>query len=406
MLYKVFREFTLKLRLITLYSKDSNPVESRPGRTKYRKTKGFMESVRFLSLVLPAITLAVIPLFAQAGFFSFLQSAKAEESIPEVSMNSQNSPVLLAFVSPDPRATIEEPEVLYEGEEALISSLGVLGSIQGEYYSMNGKEESLYVVRPGDTISEIADRFHINVQTIRSRNDIGVKEYLQAGQELKIPPQDGVYYKVVKGDTIAGVAKKFSGKVDTITSFNGLEDKALVIGNEIFIPGGIIPVVIIKQPSKPITTPSKITIITNTTDFAGWTWPVVGGVVTQGYGNTHFAKRSKYYKADFHGGVDIGAPKGSNILAAKEGIVTISKIGYNGGYGNYVELEHPDGTKTRYGHATKLLVKVGQSVAEGQVIATVGRTGRATGNHLHFEIRDTDGTQMENNPFYVAYKNY
>jgi len=87
----------------------------------------------------------------------------------------------------------------------------------------------------------------------------------------------------------------------------------------------------------------------------------------------------------FHTGVDLRAPSGSPIRAAAEGVVR--EAGQRGGYGNAVELDHGDGTSTLYAHASALLVKPGQHVAQGEPIALVGQTGAATGPHLHFELR-------------------
>ncbi len=90
----------------------------------------------------------------------------------------------------------------------------------------------------------------------------------------------------------------------------------------------------------------------------------------------------------FHPGVDIPAPKGTLVRAAMEGKVIYA--GYSGNYGNSITLEHRDNYITRYAHNSVLLVKVGDYVQKGQVIAMVGSTGRSTGNHLHFEIRCAD----------------
>ncbi|HEY8339567.1 MAG TPA: M23 family metallopeptidase [Egibacteraceae bacterium] len=86
-----------------------------------------------------------------------------------------------------------------------------------------------------------------------------------------------------------------------------------------------------------------------------------------------------------HTGVDIAAPTGTPIRAARGG--TVSFAGVRGGYGNLVIIDHPDGTQTRYAHQDALQVQVGQRVAAGQVVGTVGSTGMSTGPHLHFELR-------------------
>ena len=87
----------------------------------------------------------------------------------------------------------------------------------------------------------------------------------------------------------------------------------------------------------------------------------------------------------FHEGLDFSAEIGTPIRAAADGIVTLAEV--SGGYGNMVKVDHGSGLETRYGHASKLLVKVGERVVKGQEIALVGSTGRSTGSHLHYEIR-------------------
>ena len=94
---------------------------------------------------------------------------------------------------------------------------------------------------------------------------------------------------------------------------------------------------------------------------------------------------------DFHTGIDIGATMGSNIVAAESGTVILANYGWNGGYGNYIIINHGNGITTRYAHASQLYVSAGQTVSKGQVIAAVGTTGNSTGPHLHFEVR-TNGS--------------
>ncbi|KST68215.1 hypothetical protein BC008_34100 [Mastigocoleus testarum BC008] len=108
----------------------------------------------------------------------------------------------------------------------------------------------------------------------------------------------------------------------------------------------------------------------------GYIWPAKG-VLTSGYGPRW---------GRMHKGIDIAAPTGTPIHAAAAGIV--KKAGWNrGGYGYLVDIRHPDGTITRYAHNSKLLVKKGQQVQQGQKISLMGSTGFSTGPHLHFEIR-------------------
>jgi murein DD-endopeptidase MepM/ murein hydrolase activator NlpD len=98
---------------------------------------------------------------------------------------------------------------------------------------------------------------------------------------------------------------------------------------------------------------------------------------------------------DFHTGIDLAAPAGSPIRAMKGG--TVTKVANDPkGYGNYVEIKHPDGSTTRYGHMSSFgNVKVGMQIGGGSVLGAVGSTGRSTGPHLHFEYRDANGTAID-----------
>lgn len=117
----------------------------------------------------------------------------------------------------------------------------------------------------------------------------------------------------------------------------------------------------------------------------------VSGVVTSRFG----ARWGRSHK-----GVDIGAPKGTKIVAAASGTVTFSQYGYGGGYGNHIIITHGNGVQTLYGHCTSLLVNKGEYVTQGQAIATVGNTGNSQGNHLHLEIRVNGVAQNPQNYLY------
>ncbi len=114
------------------------------------------------------------------------------------------------------------------------------------------------------------------------------------------------------------------------------------------------------------------------------TWPCPSSqVITSSFGNRKHPILRKY---KLHTGVDIGADKGASIVAANKGTVIMAHYDKSG-YGNMVVVDHGGGITTLYAHASKILVKVGQEVKAGEVIAKVGSTGLSTGNHLHFEVR-------------------
>lgn len=109
--------------------------------------------------------------------------------------------------------------------------------------------------------------------------------------------------------------------------------------------------------------------------FEGYIWPAQGQL-SSGYG---------WRWGKMHKGIDIAAPIGTPVVAAASGVVTYSRWN-EWGFGNLVEITHPDGSTTLYAHNDRLMVREGQQVRQGQLIAQVGSTGNSTGPHLHFEI--------------------
>jgi len=226
-------------------------------------------------------------------------------------------------------------------------------------------EISTYVVRPGDTLSGIAEMFGVSANTIVWANNM-TSRTLKVGQELVILPITGVKHTVKSGDTLQSIAQKYKADLNDILSYNGLETGSkIAVGDVIIIPDGVISA-----------TQSAIAKSTSQTVVSSGYFirPIIGGRKTQG----------------IHGynGVDIAAPTGTPLIASAEGTVIIAKTsGYNGGYGLYVAIKHPNGTQTVYGHMSRVNVTVGEHVSQGEVIGAVGNTGRSTGPHVHFEIR-------------------
>ncbi len=231
-----------------------------------------------------------------------------------------------------------------------------------------------YTVREGDSLWSIANSFNLDINTLFGCNTMKDPNYLRVGTELRIPNQDGIFYKVAKGDTLDSIAKKHGSQAGSIQKANDFGSKTLQAGAEIFIPG-----------AKPVTTVYALLgdpSYKGTQKFSkSFAWPLVGGI-TSGYGwRRHpFTKRR-----DFHTGIDIKGPTGRLIRAAKSGRVVYS--GWMGGYGRVVVIDHGKGYTTLYAHCRSLLVSKGQRVSVGQPVGKVGSSGQATGPHLHFEVR-------------------
>lgn len=264
----------------------------------------------------------------------------------------------------------------------------------------------VYTIQPGDSLSEIAEKFGLSsnedvtasqllVQSNRP-DIVNDKDVLQIAQKLRIPtsaaaaatlaapstsqssrPTGGnaLIHTVLKDETVSDIASQYDVPINDIVRVNGLANPdALSIGKELSIPNP-------KQLAKPaplappIASASTAQTITGPRSNAGLIWPAAGRISSP-FGPSHPL------------GIDIDLYGNANapIGAAKAG--TVSFAGGNAccSYGLYVVVDHGDGLQTLYAHLSKVNVSVGQKVSQGTVVGLGGRTGYATGNHLHFEV--------------------
>ncbi len=329
----------------------------------------FKQQFLILSLAVLTGTATFLPGRASAFWpFSTNADAAANTFIP-----SSSTPILRAPVNRNPNGGA--PLALAtSGGSALLSYSGPSGTTADVAGLEQSDRISVYVVRKGDTLSEIAEMFDVSVNTIVWANNLKSVRDMRPGDMLAILPVSGIERTIVKGDTLKSLAKKYGADVDEIVAFNGLDpSEPLVIGSTVIIPGGEIvappaPVQRPRSPSSPI-------ISGGGSFLAGYyNNPVPGAIIFQG----------------IHGqnGVDLAAARGTPIYAAADGVVIIVRnSGWNGGYGNYVVITHSNGTQTLYSHMKNAITSYGQSISAGQVIGYVGSTGRSTGPHLHFEVR-------------------
>lgn len=312
------------------------------------------------------ILVLMLPISVYAGvvgaFFGSLFKASEAQNLSDEN-NIQNMALLASSGSPG-----QVQKSLMVQDDAIVAETGPLGTNPPEIHRPNSDQISVYVVREGDTLSQIAEMFNVTVNTIKWGNDLD-SSTVKEGQVLIILPISGVKHIVVKGETIESLAKKYKGSSEEIISYNNLEKGAtLAVGSEIIIPDGEI---YIPTTSSSGTSSSKPALKDASSFFAR---PIAGGKRTQG----------------IHGynAVDIAAPVGTEIKAAASGEVIISRnSGWNGGYGSYIVIKHSNGTQTLYAHNSKNFVSVGDTVSQGESIGVVGNTGKSTGPHLHFEVR-------------------
>jgi len=332
------------------------------------------EQFALLAAGFGVIALAVTFLPSRAhAFWPFSTNADAATNalIP-----SASTPALVASINRNPNAGA--PIALAtSGDSALIAHNGPDGTLADVAGAEQSDRISVYVVRPRDTLSEIAHMFGVSTNTILWANNLNSARDVHPGDTLIILPISGVERVVVKGDTLKSLAKKYGADANEIAQFNGLDPAApLDVGSTIIIPGGEL------SAPTPTVRSSSGRVIKEPLHGAGgvalygyFSNPVPGAILTQG----------------LHGwnAVDLGASRGTPIYAAADGVVIIARNngGWNGGYGNYVVITHSNGSQTLYSHMRSTIVGFGQMVSQGQLIGYVGATGLATGPHLHFEVR-------------------
>jgi murein DD-endopeptidase MepM/ murein hydrolase activator NlpD len=205
-----------------------------------------------------------------------------------------------------------------------------------------------------------------------------------AAQKPSLVPKrvQGIYHVVRPGENLFRIGKAYDVTYDELARINRIRDASQIrVGQRIFIPGArrSLPVEII-TPSEPVA-PGQNLPEASAPALGRFFLPVRGTV------NSGFGQRG----ASFHDGVDIAAPTGTPIRAIESGEVIYSDR--LRGYGNIVIVRHADGLVSVYAHNESNLVREGQAVSGGEIIARVGSTGRVTGPHLHFEIRKNNAAE-------------
>lgn len=290
-------------------------------------------------------------------------------------MPSSATLVLSAPVNSNTRAGSDVP-LTTSGDVALVASAGPKGTLADVIDVPESDRISVYVVRPGDTLSDIARMHNVSINTIIWANNLKGSKDIRPGQTLIILPISGVKRTIVKGDTLKSLAKTYGADANEIAQYNGLDPASpLALGTTVIIPGG-------ELTSTPVAA-KKPAASGNASPYVGGSGPVISGYFTNPAPGARLTQ-------GVHGrnGVDLGGARGTPIVAAAGGTVIVSRnSGWNGGYGNYVVVSHANGTQTLYAHLTNAIVSQGQSVNQGQTIGYMGSTGRSTGVHLHFEVR-------------------
>ncbi len=222
---------------------------------------------------------------------------------------------------------------------------------------------SSYTVRPGDTISGIAQSHGISDETLISFNDISDVRFLRPGQELQIPSMDGILYQVRRGDSLGGIASAHQVKLAAVLDANNIANSTIYAGQQLFLPHAHMNSFTYRKALGTL-----------------FIYPTVG-MLTSPFGMRPDPFTGVYM---FHNGIDLANAIGTPVDAAMDGRVVY--LGVNRGYGQYILLDHGGGYQTLYGHLSKWIAHMGEYVRAGQEIAEMGDTGYSTGPHLHFTI--------------------
>lgn len=317
-----------------------------------------------------------------------------EEMIVEKGLLRETTIVTSYIEASDPALVAEGSSGQPINEKSEITALDSITTTQGDSVllkptispettklqeELNGKRQDIveYVVKDGDTVSEIAAKYGLKVTTVLWANNLGPRDYIRPGDKLKILATDGVAHTVKKGDNLSKIAKKYDVDIEKIKEYNKLTDTSIIKpGQTLIIPGAKISTYAAPRRQstfsriKDIFIPPKAIVPTGVQMI----WPTTGRTITQ-----YFTWR--------HHALDIDGTYSSPIYASDSGKVVRVKGGWSGGYGLHIVIDHGNGIKTLYAHLSKVYVNVGQYVEKGDTIAMMGTTGRSTGTHLHFEVR-------------------
>ncbi len=289
---------------------------------------------------------------------------------------------LLLIVLPTLPAVAEYPRIRH-----LDSSDVLFQQIQQDIERFNRSERGIgeapsltlysYAVKPGQDILNISSRLTLPYSAIATLNRLDSRLIPSEMKSILVPNIPGLFIpahpdsalerelargrEVARGPEVAREKPKGPGRRDQLVRvLSGNRDTQFL-----FVPGA------------DFTPDERLSFFRSLFIF-----PIKHGIIT-----SYFGMRTDPFTGlfAFHGGIDIEAPIGTNVMASRDGVVSV--ISRDHEYGNYVVLRHRDGYETLYAHLSKTLVQLNEKVSSGMIIAKVGDTGMSTGPHLHFEVR-------------------
>ncbi len=230
----------------------------------------------------------------------------------------------------------------------------------------------------GDTYSSLAAQFSVSERALRVLNRAGARSEPKAGAELVIPSKDGQFHWVEPGQGLSDVAKIYGVPLREVLRANRKRgDSELHTGEILYLPQNRTA-----PPGEPRAAAMEPEGIRS-----GFQKPTTGRFA-DGFG---FRIHPLTGKRAFHAGLDLAPGWGTRVMAAQTGRVVYA--GIRAGFGRLIILDHGAGLTSWYAHLDEILVKIQKEVKKGDLIGKVGKTGRVTGPHLHFEVRLNDKPQ-------------
>ena len=252
------------------------------------------------------------------------------------------------------------------------------------------------VVRQGQSLWSLAAQYGTSIEAIQEANGLESGALLRTGQQLVIPgpgvaavaptPRKTtaklkpgtrvVTIRLYEGQTLWDVSQTYGVSIDEIVELNGLSSPDYVrVGQRLKVPAREMASIAPRRVAQSLAD-SAVSVASSAAALAqGFIWPARGRLTS----------RFGWRRWRHHDGIDIAAPYGTPVTAARDGVVAFA--GWYQAYGKALIIDHGNGLQTLYGHNSRLLVRSGQRVTKGQLIAKVGSPGRSTGPHLHFEVR-------------------
>lgn len=276
---------------------------------------------------------------------------------------------------------------LFLGVSSGKTETGVLGGPEGQFGGQSIYEQTALTARMTIGTANGVDIAKEGTNTSKNERDAIAATSLRDtnGSMFNSPiGPGGIFtYKIVRGDTISGIAKKFDTSASTVLEMNtGLKSNRLREGQEIKV--ALAAQAVAEQGIPPQDESFEIISRAHAGEL-----PRLAGYFKQP------AQGLNWGRIHSTNAIDIANSCGAPVISAAEGLVAIDKdfgsgeSGWNGGYGKFVLLEHPNGTKTRYAHLDSVVVSVGDYIEQGTKLGTMGNTGNVhgpTGCHLHFEV--------------------